>query len=292
MAFRKVGVSGLLAGGLLVILWACSSGKSSPSGPTPSSPVPAPTPTATPTPPPSSPPATTSCPKGSLDARCDRTSSRYLADVEGAIDRLVQARPELFDKNDAVGSGGYRVLDSDAYFAGVVQNLQAAGFCAEFASGELRVKRSNDFNEEFAILLSSGHVRRGDGAYRTTCSPATFPVDASDHIDALRVAFYGIECATRPAPRNADGILPMGCVGHVTATPKDVNNQDVPPWIHGDDLTWEPGGGANHIDIEDDPNSIFNKNLYPVAVGPFTLCATLRVDGRQFRGCLTAAVIE
>jgi hypothetical protein len=289
MVWRKDGVWAWLAGGLLAVAWACSSSPSAPSAPAPT-PLPAPTPTTAPTPTPT--PSTASCPKGTLSAQCDRTSSQYLPEVDRAIDLLVQQRPELFDKNDALGDRGYRVLDNQAYLSGVVQNLQNAGFCAQASSQELLVKRSNDFSEEFAILVSTGHIRRGDGSYRSTCWPAVFPVDAADHIKELRVAFYGISCSSRPAPRNQEGILPMGCVGHVTATPKDKDGKDVPSYIHGDDIKWEGKGGINHVAIEDDPNSIFNKNLYPVAVGPFTLCATLTVTGREFEGCMSAQVIE
>ena len=38
-------------------------------------------------------------------------------------------------------------------------------------------RATNDFSEDYDMLLSSGHMRRGDGAYRQTCTPATFPVD-------------------------------------------------------------------------------------------------------------------
>jgi hypothetical protein len=74
------------------------------------------------------------------------------------------------------------VLDEDAYFDGVVANLVAAGLCAERDVDDpyqqtIFVKDSNSFSEEFDLVLSTGHMRRGLGAYRTTCSPAAFPVE-------------------------------------------------------------------------------------------------------------------
>jgi hypothetical protein len=100
------------------------------------------------------------------------------------MDQLVQQKPQIFDLNDeyAPGTRAYKVLDHDAYFNGLVANLQAAGLCAERDLDDpfqqtLRVKNVNDFSEDFDILLSTGHMRRGKGTYRQTCAPAIFPVD-------------------------------------------------------------------------------------------------------------------
>ena len=63
---------------------------------------------------------------------------------------------------------------------GIVANLRAAGLCAERdpddgAQETIRVKSENDFSEDYDTLLSSGHMRRGEGAYRQSCTPASFP---------------------------------------------------------------------------------------------------------------------
>jgi hypothetical protein len=122
---------------------------------------------------------------GSASHSCDRErSSTLLAQVESAMDRLIQQRPQIFDLQDeaAPGSRAYKVLDIEAYFDGVVSNLIAAGLCAQrdlddaFAQ-TIFVKESNQYSEEFDLILSSGYMRRGSGMYRTTCKPAAFPIE-------------------------------------------------------------------------------------------------------------------
>lgn len=283
MVFRRA--LGSVAAGVLLTAWACSGSSSSvggPSAPTPT-PAPAPTPAASP-----SPPAAQSCPKGTLDSTCVRSNPMYLTDVDTAINQLVQQRPEIFDLNNTSGPGGFFVKDAEAYYAGVIKNLEAMGFCAAFDLKELQVKKTNDFSEQYDILLGSGHIRRGTGSYRATCSPAVFPVDPSEFIDSIRVAFFGISCPDgRVPPRNGEGRLPVGCVGFVTATPKDKNNQDVDPRIHGPNIDWELRGGDEAVRVENVPNQAFNKNVYGLAIGEFILCAKVR----GIEGCLIANVI-
>ena len=69
-------------------------------------------------------------------------------------------------------------------------------------------------------------------------------------IDSIRVGFFGINCGQGvPVPRNGERILPRGCRGYVTATPKDINNDDVPAAIHGPDIEWFVFEGADKIDV-------------------------------------------
>ena len=124
---------------------------------------------------------TSSCPlgPGTVETGCSaRRGSTHLADVQGAIDRVVQARPELFDleAESPEGSGQYRVLDADAYLDAVVGELRAAGFCAQRGlDGEtVQVKDTNELSEDFDVILSNSHIRRN--AYLTSCRPAAFPV--------------------------------------------------------------------------------------------------------------------
>jgi hypothetical protein len=166
---------------LAVSLLALSCGSDAPSGPN----TPTPTPPA-PTAPPPGGGVGASCPlgKGTNSFSCDRRSPRLLAQVEAALDQLVKERPQIFDLQDEFqpGTRAYRVLDEKAYFDGIVANLVATGLCAERDVDDpfqqtVFVKSSNDYSEEYDLVLSSGHVRRGIGAYRTTCSPAAFPVE-------------------------------------------------------------------------------------------------------------------
>ena len=38
----------------------------------------------------------------------------------------------------------------------------------------MAAKNSNNFSEQYDILLASGHIRRGAGSYRGVCKPALF----------------------------------------------------------------------------------------------------------------------
>ena len=64
---------------------------------------------------------------------------------------------------DLAGPREYKVKNIDAYYEGVVQNLRAKGFCAGFDLAELQVKNTNDFNDQYDIMISQGYVRRGAG---------------------------------------------------------------------------------------------------------------------------------
>jgi hypothetical protein len=283
-----------LAGVAAVAAWACSgasprtsapstvSGVSGPGGargldasPNPALPSPSPTPSP--------------CPygKGTVDTTCLRGIPVFLDKVDAAIDQLVQQRPEIFELGDAAGPGGYRVLDADQYQAGVVKNLEAMAFCAAAENGQIELKNSNEFSEHYDILLSTQHVRRGEGSYRATCNPPAFPLDAADLIDGIRVAFYAFRCPEGvQAPNNGAGQLPVGCVGYVTATPKTKDNKDVDPRVHGPDIQWIQWEGHEQVLVEDFPGVPFNKTLTGLREGSFRLCAVVK----GVEGCLNGTV--
>lgn len=55
----------------------------------------------------------------------------------------------------------------------------------------------------------------------------------------VRVGVFGFDCpAGITAPNNGAGELPLGCVAHVTATPKYADGSDVPAAIHGPTIAW------------------------------------------------------
>jgi hypothetical protein len=229
------------------------------------------------------------CPigKGTLDSGCARHIGVFVKDVEAAIDLLATQKPQIFDLTDQISPGAYRVLDTDAYYLGVVTNLQAAGFCANYDLTEVQVKNSNEFSEQYDVLISTGHVRRGPGSYRSTCAPAIFPLEASDYINSVRVAFFGISCKNgKEPPRNGVGELPIGCEGSVTATPKTKDNQDVDPRIHGPEIDWRVRDGAERIKVDDFPGVTFNKTLTGLEEGEFSICATVK----GVEGCLNGRV--
>jgi hypothetical protein len=109
------------------------------------------------------------------EASCPRTSANFLPEVDAAINRVVAKRPELFDLGDVRGPGGYFVKNVDEYYRQVVQELGNARLCAMVdGGGEIAVKATNDYNDQYHIMISSGYVRRGDASYRATCEPAWF----------------------------------------------------------------------------------------------------------------------
>jgi hypothetical protein len=130
-----------------------------------------------------------SCPlgKGDVNAECRRANTEVLADVEAAMDALIEQRPQIFDLNDEYSpdTRAFRVLDREAYMNGLVANLRAAGLCAERDPDDalqqtIRAKNAAEFSENFDVILSTGHMRRGTGMYRQTCTPSSFPVDRSE----------------------------------------------------------------------------------------------------------------
>ncbi len=148
--------------------------------PTPVTPTPT-TPPTGPTPPPSSPPpppqgAACSLPPGTGSGNnCPKPGPSFLGEVDAAINLLVQQRPSLFDLRDARGDGGYRVKDVRQFQEGVAANLRGMGLCAIADGGdEVAVKNSNSSNDQYDIVLSSGHIFRGPGSYAATCFPAWF----------------------------------------------------------------------------------------------------------------------
>ena len=161
-----------------------------PANPTLPLPVASPTavplpPTKSPTPPPSAPTPTpqptptprTGCslpPGGDSGQNCPRTSPSFLGDVEDGIDDAIRRHPEYFDLADSKGTGVYRIKNSPAYHDAVIQYLRSRGLCATFDGEEVAVKSTNSFNDQYDIVTSTGYVRRGDGAYESTCSPAWF----------------------------------------------------------------------------------------------------------------------
>ena len=277
----------------LALLSACGGGSSPTSNATPPTPPPTTQPPAT-QPPATTPPpptGTTDCPlgKGTADTTCSKTSASFVGEVEAAIELLIKQKPELFDLNDQRGAGGYHVKDAQAYYDGVVRNLQAqGGLCAGFDFQYLNVKNSNDFSDQYDILLSDGHARRGPSIYQGTCRPASFPVDPSDVIAQIRVVFYGFKCDPGVVPPlRSDKKLPMGCLGLVTATPKDKDGQDVDPRIHGDAIVWKLEDGKGVVDTHHVDGQPFNWILQPLMPGTFSFCATLQ--GKK--GCLNAEVV-
>ena len=112
---------------------------------------------------------------GTFNENCVKLSPAFLEEVDAAINRVVARRPELFNFDDVRGPGGYKVRgDGEAYHQEVLVELRRAGFCAVKDHNEIGVKIDNSLNDQFHIMISSGHIRRGEASYRSTCRPAWF----------------------------------------------------------------------------------------------------------------------
>jgi hypothetical protein len=170
----------------------------------------------------------------------------------------------------------------------VIRILQAQGLCAGWDLTDLQVRNSNDFSEHYDLFDARGflHTDPADRV-RSTCRPADFPLSAADRIDTIRVGFYGIDCpAGVRKPPNSANRLPVGCLGHVTASPKDRFFNDVDVRAHGPYITWDLEQRRAFVGMRDDDVSLFNKNLRGAEPGSFALCAT--IQGK--RGCLAGDV--
>jgi hypothetical protein len=283
LSFRPSILAAVLAAGL-----ACSGSPTAPPPATPPTTTLAPTPITTTTTT-TQPAATVSCAKGTVDTHCSRGTPSFLAELDEAIDKLVEDSPELFDRNDIAGPREYRVKNLDLFYEGVIRNVQAQGLCAGFDLKEIQIKRSNEYTDQFDAVLGSGHIRRGLGSYRSTCSPAAFPLDAEDVIAQVRVSFFGIRCPEgREVPRNGEGKLPVGCTGSVTASPKNKDGHDVDYRIHGTQISWTFEQEGDFARLDDDPSSPFNKFVTGKNPGgDFDLCAVVK----EVKGCMRAAVV-
>jgi hypothetical protein len=232
------------------------------------------------------PPGTFSCAlgPGNKDAGCSAGAGVFADAVNAAIDRVVAEQLDLFPDRDITS----RVRDEEAIHVAVARMLQGQGYCAGWDTIDLTVRNSNDFSEHYDLFDARGFFHQDPALrIRSTCAPADFPIAAADHINAVRVGFYGIQCpAGVKKPPNSQGRLPNGCLGLVTATPKDKFFNDVDGRLHGPYITWTLEQRKGFVSMRDDPNTPFNKALRAGGPGGFTLCAT--VQGKT--GCLEGEV--
>ena len=161
---------------LLILLAACGGGGGAPSTPSTPPPTMQPPPVTTPTPPP---PLSATCGRLGLPIadgkeKCHPDTATFADQLEQAIDDVVRKNPGIFDLNDVRGAGGYRVFSQGALFTGVVAALDERELCGGLYGEELAIKNNNDFSDNFDIVTSDGHIRRGPSAYRSTCLPAAF----------------------------------------------------------------------------------------------------------------------
>ncbi len=286
----------LIAAGVIAL--SCG-GSGNDNGEAPSAPS-TPAPAASPSPPPPplaaspfpdgqpgwTPPGTFECAlgPGHKDSSCGTGTPLFAEAVNAAIDRVVAEQLDLFPDRDLTS----RVHDEEAIHVAVARILQAQGFCAGWDLIDLQVRNSSDFSERYDLFDHRGFLHLDPARrVRSTCRPADFPLSAADRIDFVRVAFFGIDCpAGVRRPPNSSGRLPLGCVGQVTATPKDRDFVDVDARVHGPHVTWELRQTGFIVDVTDSATSAFNKTLQARHPGLFELCATVQ----GVTGCLSGEV--
>jgi hypothetical protein len=152
------------------------------SSPAPSAPAVVATPTPAPTPVPKPLSVIGPCPIAASDpglsASCTKPNARLSAEINSAIDRVIAERPELFNFNDV--DGGPRILDYDAYMTAVVSAInQQPGLCGRIdPEGEIGIKSSNSFNEQWIVASKAGwNPPVGNWVWRKyvgACAPAVF----------------------------------------------------------------------------------------------------------------------
>lgn len=172
-------VIGGLSLALSVSVLAACGGSTTPAQPTPG--VPVASPSAQPTPKPQAlsviPPCPLPASNPGASASCTKPQRRLEADVNAAIDRVITQRPDLFNLADI--DGGPRILNYEAYMIAVVAAIGETGLCGKVdAEGEIGIKMSNAFNEQWIIASKAGYnppvgnwVQR---KYVGSCSPSTF----------------------------------------------------------------------------------------------------------------------
>jgi hypothetical protein len=249
--------------------------------------VPAPTPT----------PAQQGCSAGLGSARytCQGDLAGLQPRLEAAIDKLVQDQPQLFNlTDDPGGDHRYRILNLDAYYDGVIANLQSGGLCAQrdyLDKDRIAIKEDNSYNESYNVVGRQTRILRGPEMYSVTCTPANFPLSAdASAVARVSVSFFRYtDCPAGthlPPPHES---LPVGCRGTITATPKDSLGNKLPPELHGTEVTWfVQAGEGTVISPGPSPDGVpFNLVLRGNQVGEFSVCAT--VSG--VTGCLNGKVI-
>jgi hypothetical protein len=105
----------------------------------------------------------------SRDMGCDRLRDPQFVQLMDTTAAEVKA-----DRPDLVVGTKVAPANWNKYYKELVDRLLEKGYCAIFDGEEVAIKNTNEFNEQYHPLISSGTVRLGYDAYRATCSPAAF----------------------------------------------------------------------------------------------------------------------
>jgi hypothetical protein len=165
--------------GTIALLMACGGGGGSPVA-TSSTPVATPTAAPTPTPVPLPFGISANCYKigmGDSKTSCRSETGAFLNEVDIAIERVAAKHPEVFDLGNQAGAGGYLVTSLGRFYLYVTQEIEAQGnYCAVFDGEEVGVKNAQGWSDQYKLVNSDNHVRRGPSEYRSTCYPSAIPL--------------------------------------------------------------------------------------------------------------------
>ncbi len=128
----------------------------------------------TPTPAPTYQPLSATCarlPLGSAKYTCRDETPSFMAEVNDAIDTLKAQHPEYFN------AAGDRIVNTGAYYVGIIKLLDQKNICAAFDGEEMAVKNSADFSDQYKLQTSWNAINR---KYIGTCYPAVFPLAADN----------------------------------------------------------------------------------------------------------------
>lgn len=100
----------------------------------------------------------------------------------------------------------------------------------------------------------------------------------------VRVGLFGQSCpAGTTAPNNGLRQIIQGCVGFLTATPKDPQGNDLTPAVHGPNCAWSSSGSITLTEA----GNPFNRDGRCPTVGDSTVSATVKdVSGSVGIACL------
>jgi len=105
---------------------------------------------------------------------CWKSEPELLEALEAALTAATVTHPEYFDFESLRCGNCYYVKDEEGYYAELGRQLQLLGVCSLQDRDEITLKSTNGWSEQFDILLADGHIRRGEGSYLYSCSPAMF----------------------------------------------------------------------------------------------------------------------
>ena len=216
-----------------------------------------------------------------------------LPQLNAAIDKLVQDRPSLFNlTDDPSGRGAYRILDVDAFYEGVIANLNATGLCAQrdyLDPSRVVIKEDNTYSETYDVVGRQTRILRPP-AFVFTCTPANFPLNEGDVVARVSVSFFRFtDCPAGTALPPPHDSMPVGCRATITATPRDSLGNKLPPELHGSEIAWfVRSGEGTIIGAGPSPDGVpFNLAIDGRQAGDFTVCATVA----EVTGCLNGHVV-